>query len=328
MIKNKIETNKISNIDNSDSPILSVGKYHVRCISEYNNQKSSISITTLPNMMSKKTFKDTNIMMINDEDYDFEGLSMKKDFYIAPPSFPSLDLKLLQSDIYNQSEKTHHQKPTEYQYFSFLLIGVVSFFIGRNFKAKKASKLQYVDPIQSLEDYDKYLEYLINEVERVNNIGDYSRSLKLIKNALYVAYNNRFRSIQDPGTLYHLRANTHIKFNNLKAALNDLTAAFEIYDNSLGISVETANVLEDMGSLLEQMGNFEDAKTAFQKSVRYLENLKDINSLSSKEEILEYTSSLMKIVDSKESDTEEDDLTLDKEVEDINHNVLASNEVG
>ena len=151
---------------------------------------------------------------------------------------------------------------------SYIIVSLLSYLLGQFFSCRHQLKARV--SLDTIELYNQYMESVFVDVERLNALQCFDEARKIIKTALQVAYNNRFRTSHDPGTLYHILATTEILAGDKELGLKYMVYAQEIYENSLGLCEETGSLVEDIADLLKSMGRVEEAQVMERKAATYM----------------------------------------------------------
>lgn len=286
-----------------------------------------------PSILGINSCRDSNMMMLEldengdeDNDYDNEDSQTMQGLCYNPPSISSL-----------MGQYSTRSYGSYFWYFLVdvflpIVLGALSFVAARILhlddhwsnlvSSEKAINLRFKSP----EEYDKYLEDILLNADSMNALFEYDQARELIKEAISASYVTKFSKQHDPGTLFHLLSTIESSAGDHVAALNAINNAYEIYENSLGPSIETAYLLEDLSTILTTVGRFDEAKAALRKSKLYLENSNKMTECTKEAEdslhndLVQYKQMLMMRAKSdKFSDDEGECSDQDSELEIINN---------
>jgi len=264
--------------------------------------RQGINIKDMLSIRGSNIFEDTNIdLFLRDENgnvIDQPGIVR----YVKPvPEVLSTALAVKQ-DICTVPRRSL----TVLDYMLYLVISIISFVCGQLFSIKKSKP---TSSINTVEEYNHYLQTILLDVERLNGLKNFDESRTLIRAAMEVAYTSKFRMSNDAGTLYHVLATTENLAGEQETALKYMSYAYEIYENSLGPCEETGYLLEDMASLLENMGRTDEAAALLEKSMQYL-----ASSVNMDEKLAEYKNSLLRRANELVASIQDDDSEEDAEL--------------
>ena len=296
--------------------------------------------TKYASILGIKSCHDSNIAMLEesmhddvDEEYDEDESQVVQSFCYNPQISPS-------ASKYSTSE--------DRGYFWFfitnllipIILGVLSYFTAHVLDlsdrcptylqcilaGKETKKQRFENP----EEYDRYLEEVLLNADSFNALCQHDQAREMIEEAITASYVTQFSKQHDPGTLYHMLSMVESSAGDNLAALNAINNAYEIYENSLGPSIETAYLLEDLSTILTALGRFDDAKAALKRSTLYLETSGRSNDVNDNDkdllekQLIEYKQMLMNRAKSMAatgefSDDEDECSDEDSELEMINN---------
>ena len=268
-------------------------------LANFQYASSSSDLHKYPSILGIQTCHDSNIIMLRRAMNDEEDEENDNETFEENQTIPS---SCYNPQVTSLKEKSFIMECRDYMWF-FLLnilipiaVGVLSyltvqmmhlndicFMVDSTDMSDRKTRGQI---FKSPEEYDRYLEEALLRADRSNALFEYGQAREIIGEAITASYATQFSKQHDPGTLYHMLSTIESSAGENVAALNAINNAYEIYENSLGPSRETAYLLEDLSTILTALGRFEDAKVALRKSKLYLETSTKTEELNENDEEL------------------------------------------
>ena len=244
-------------------------------------------IEFLPSILGIKSCQDSNLRILhvegelNEVEYGnyVEEEQSQTEFSCSAPErdldFPNLVDVHISREI--KGTKMVEEKDSAHNFsYSLLFDSVTSLIVGALFLLFgrviifKQGTLNTTPEFEDIDEYDTYLEAVLSSAHRLSSLSEFAQAKEIISRAISACYQSKFSKRHDPGTLFHLLSTVEFNVGNYEAALNAINNAYEIYENSLGASRETAYLLEDRGTILQKLGQFDQAKSSMQIAMEYL----------------------------------------------------------